>query len=461
MSLQETSVCVTGLDLLTDSNQLIKIFAFAGEMTHSILVKNSTGKFTGTAYIIFREAVSAARAIKKAPEGLVVTVPVGAQVDEIRALRSDISDEPVISVDSLILALEKMSASDRVRISEVMLSINDQSDSASGGTVERSTYDHKSGVIRGSHFAIPDPDNLTLKPEPQTPLRAASDQYRLIAPATPVQHSGPILIQEQPKLSFFSGEKGKDTTFARWQYDINCLKASNYTDTSILQAIRKSLKTPAADIVRHLGETASVNDILIKLHRMYGTVLSGEVILQKFYSEPQLINESCAHWAARIEELCYLALEKKAIIASAIPDMLKSRFWNGLQNESIKNATRHVWKTLSFNDLLGEVREAEEEYSASATQLQQAQHQETKAMNKSTELNKVLKMMESIQARLDKLENRSVKTVARNTDSNKCTICGKEGHLYFGCRKDTDIKCNKCNEVGHIARGCRMVLNME
>ena len=152
-----------------------------------------------------------------------------------------------------------------------------------------------------------------------------------------------IVIQEQPKLSSFSGEKGKDTTFARWRYDVNCLVASQFSEATILQAIRKSVKTPAADIVRHLGEMATVEEILTKLHSMYGSVLSGESVLQKFYSEPQEATESCAKWAARIEELCFLAIEKKAIDSSAMAEMLKSRFCKGLRDDRIKNATCHIF----------------------------------------------------------------------------------------------------------------------
>lgn len=399
MAAQNTSVCVRGLDTDIDRVQLDEMFAFAGEITHSIMVRTDNGKFSGTAYIVFRDAGSVARAIRDAPDNLTVTVPVGTQLDELRAFRGHVREEPAsIGVDALMAALKMMSASDRVRIADVLLGMDTDT-----------------------------------KPRRESAPAAAAP---------------PIYIQEQPKLSFFSGEKGKDTTFARWRYDVNCLLGS-YPEASILQAIRKSLRTPAADVVRHLGESASIEQIIKKLHSMYGTVLSGEAILQKFYSEPQTAGESCAQWAARAEELCYQALEKNAIAESAILEMLKSRFWNGLRDEKIKSATRHIWKSLTFNDLLGEVRAAEEEYST-PTQAQQISAVEGKS---ELQLQPILKTLQAIESRLDRLEKTG--SQKDTTKKNICNTCKKEGHLSYGCRQNTDIRCNRCNDIGHIARACR------
>ena len=67
---------------------------------------------------------------------------------------------------------------------------------------------------------------------------------------------------------------------------------SIYPDSLILQAIRKSLRGKSRDILLTLRESASPSIILNKLEGIYGNVSSNEVLLQRFYLESQLENES-------------------------------------------------------------------------------------------------------------------------------------------------------------------------
>ena len=63
---------------------------------------------------------------------------------------------------------------------------------------------------------------------------------------------------------------------------------------------------------------------------------------------------------------------------------------------------------------------------------------------------------------MDKMESMIASSSSTQKDSPaqqnrkpaKCTKCQQDGHLYYACRKDSDVTCHKCGKVGHMARGC-------
>jgi hypothetical protein len=68
-----------------------------------------------------------------------------------------------------------------------------------------------------------------------------------------------------------------DCAFDLWRYEINCLIRNGvYPEHILLESIRKSLKGKAHTVLLHLGEDASVQDILSELEGIYGNVSSGE-----------------------------------------------------------------------------------------------------------------------------------------------------------------------------------------
>ena len=109
------------------------------------------------------------------------------------------------------------------------------------------------------------------------------------------QMSTPIMVQESPRVSVFSGMPGKDSSFGRWKYEVECLQNSNtYSADIILHAVRQSLRSPAAELITHLDKDSSLTVLIGKLESIYGIVLSGQALLQRFYSEAQRPGETCA-----------------------------------------------------------------------------------------------------------------------------------------------------------------------
>ena len=251
----------------------------------------------------------------------------------------------------------------------------------------------------------------------------------------------------------FSGIAGRDSSFGRWKHEVVCL-LSEHPENLVLSSMRRSLRSPAADILTHLDQRATVDMIMRKLEAIYGVVCAGQTLLKKFYSEHQSTSEKVAEWGLRIEDLAYQAVEKKMLARTEVPTMVKTQFWSGLRDPRLKDALRQRYQQLDVDDLIVEARGLEEEYSSECSAVQQATAQQHQ--NKPTEMELLMQLLKKMDARLDKLEGKMEpsKTASKKTPA-KCTKCHQEGHLYFACRKDTDITCHKCGKVGHLARGCR------
>lgn len=279
--------------------------------------------------------------------------------------------------------------------------------------------------------------------------------------------------QEIPKISVFSGLPGKDASFGRWQYEVMCLIKENNDTSTVRSALRKSLKSPAAEVLRRLGDEVDVAHVLFKFQSLYGTVLSGEALLQKFYGEKQTAKETCAEWSCRLEDYMFEAMEQGAVSPDAITKALPSRFWSGLREERVKNALRN--RELSFEELVVEARKVEEEYgieskSEEATGAKPKIKAQQVASSTNDKLDFLIDRLVKLETQMAQLtqerkqevvkpqQSRPVQQVTQHRPLIRCHKCGKVGHLAFGCRDGTDVSCYKCNTAGHIAASCLNVL---
>lgn len=112
----------------------------------------------------------------------------------------------------------------------------------------------------------------------------------------------------------------------------------------------------------HLGENASIEDILRKLEGVYGIVESGTTLLQQFYNAKQESGESVAEYGCRLEEIVNRAISRGAVAKEQANEMLRSKMWTGLRDERVRNATRYKYDmTLDFDALRAELRAMEQE----------------------------------------------------------------------------------------------------
>lgn len=242
----------------------------------------------------------------------------------------------------------------------------------------------------------------------------------------------------------------------RWKYEVNCIdEEPKYSASTVKEAVRKSLKSPAADVLCKLGINPSVDQVVNKLQSLYGSVLSGPAILERFYKEQQG-DVSCAKWSITLENWIYQAAEKKAIPVSSISLTLKHKFWSGLEDKNIKNALRNRYEDVEFEQLVAESRAIEEENAAPQKSKVKSQ-QITESEN--SKLDAILKKMERMEADIKHLkEERKEKQAAppvSRKEPVRCTKCHLEGHLFYGCKKGEDVICHRCNSKGHLAHACR------
>ena len=420
MALQGRSLYVTGLPSGTSVHDLETIFSKAGTVEKTALLKEN-GTFKGAAYVCMATKAEADGAPMNIERTDITVNAVGkGQLTELQSLMGD-DEKPLIDLYRHLSEAEK----------------------------KKFLFEAMAAIEKKPSLVKEEPAVSEASPSPAATGAAQS----LVTPQR-------FIMQEQPKLSVYSGITGRDTSFGRWKHEVTCLMAE-HTESVVLGAIRRSLRSPAADILMHVDQHAPVSTIMRKLEAIYGMVCTGQTILQKFYSDSQSTSERVAEWACRLEDLAYKAVEKGMMTREAAPNILKTQFWSGLRDARLKDALRHRRHTLDVDELIVEARELEEEYSSEVMTSQKATAQQQQ--KQPTEMELLMQLIKKMDARMDKMESMIASSSSTQKDSPaqqnrkpaKCTKCQQDGHLYYACRKDSDVTCHKCGKVGHIARGCR------
>jgi hypothetical protein len=435
MVLHECTVYIRGLEKGTTATQLAEKFSDVGSVVKSALCLTSDGGFTGRAYVTFpSKEIAEQAAFKHSKDGVTVQAVGDVQMAEMELLLGESQQEQFLGL------FQSLSESMQSTLRSQMMNAAVESELSLDIKQEEGAMSHP-------------PSSVATAPTPTATQVHASPPYG-------------IVVQEPPKICVFSGMPGKDSSFGKWKYDVMCVKEEfeegKHTLSTALSAMRKSLRSPASDIITHLGKEADLDTIVAKLKSVYGTVFSGQTLLQRFYAGAQK-EESCAQWACRLECLAYDAEEKKMVTRTAVPGMLKAQFWAGLRDRRIKNALRHRKDEIGFEELVVEAREIEEEYKSES---EESDSNKVKAkakvqQTKPTQMEELLQHMKEMSMRMEKFEGQlkrqqSSQPKPRTREGPaKCDKCQMEGHLSFGCRQGTDVTCYQCGQRGHISRSCR------
>ena len=164
-----------------------------------------------------------------------------------------------------------------------------------------------------------------------------------------------------------------ENTYEVWRLEVKSLRSRGcYSDIAIVQAIWKSLRGQARNVLFTLGSSAKAVDILERLESVYGNVASGEAVLQEFYTVHQEEEESVTDWGLRLEQILQRAIEKGHVTEERKDQMLRDKFWRSLYNQDLKNATKiYHQSVLSFDRLQRKVRAEEYEMQDSIARHQQ------------------------------------------------------------------------------------------
>lgn len=274
-----------------------------------------------------------------------------------------------------------------------------------------------------------------------------------------------------PRLSTFSGDgaaKG-DVSFSRWKFEVNSLLQDGETQGNILQAIRRSVRGTAVDVITSLPFSATPADVLKKFEGFFGDVLSGETLMQLFYNAHQDPEQSVASWACELETVLNKAIAAGKVRSESRNDMLFSKFWVDLDDDRIKAMTRHHYDSLTeFDQLFVVVRTAEQDIKGKPEKpgdkggrkaARKAQTFQQTAEAKPAEgevtmkdimvqLKELCSTQKHLTRRLDRLEKQSPQSDASVKPKQSRTNLTKQRVLL------PDIICYRCGQDGHVALKC-------
>ena len=110
----------------------------------------------------------------------------------------------------------------------------------------------------------------------------------------------------------------------------------NYTDASIIQAIRKSVSGQPAQIVGTLPVDCTLPTIINALDTAYDLILDAPTAWQRFYNAKQSSKESVVEWHTRLIGIW------SQIPGHGMAELhIKKRLWDGLYSDQVRESTRH------------------------------------------------------------------------------------------------------------------------
>ena len=188
---------------------------------------------------------------------------------------------------------------------------------------------------------------------------------------------------------------------------MKCLLVEKQHKPEILvQAIRKSLRGEACNLLRRLGIGATIPEILAKFESSYGAVDSKENVLAKFYSARQEENEDVSKWSCRLEDILSIAVEKKVVDLKNVNDMLRNMFWQGLK-PSLKDISGYKYEQVTdFNKLRVELRKLEQEhnYPTSGHEIKTSINPIIENKQEKSEMKEIKSMLLSLDSTVKELE---------------------------------------------------------
>lgn len=267
--------------------------------------------------------------------------------------------------------------------------------------------------------------------------------------------NNPLRIEENkiPRIPGFSGVSSKSQpSFRVWEFEIENLKAT-FSEREIKRAIHRSVTGMAAEALMRLGNDATVSQILAKFKLIFGTVVNNEQLFSDFYTAVQKPSESIAEWACRLEDsLCHPQLD--SIPSVQKNSMLKSKFFQGLSQEHIKQAIRHKLDASSYDELLVSARQAEEEHGLKSKVVSKPQIVDS-TQKKLEEIQTTLKSLSTKVDQLDRKVNSSRKQPDRSASTQP------QDSTSPPVERSSNFTCYYCKKPGHIKRNCVKLLNLK
>ena len=243
-------------------------------------------------------------------------------------------------------------------------------------------------------------NSVRRRPDATIPKQTMRSPGLMQAPPMPEQsfHFGNASVNSI-RVNTFSGGS-KDCSSEQFRYDIQSLVKQGCPEGVVLTAIRRSIKDQAQEFLLHMGEEATVVDILDHYEMMFGDVNPSHVLLAQFYTAEQLSSETMTAWYAHLEDLASRIIRKDASIIT--PDnydiIVNTQFWTKMYNEQMKNALRHRFDVMvNHSQFVSEARKVESEFTARTAKVHQANVELVPWLKQS--LDSIMERLSAIEAR--------------------------------------------------------------
>ena len=289
------------------------------------------------------------------------------------------------------------------------------------------------------------------------PLHSTPHHVRNIPPigaerrASQLENTEPQYFITNPRLPSFTGDRRSEVPYRQWRAEVRGLQADiSIPTTNIRSAIRRSLKGMAAECMLHLGSSFDPEDLLSYFDKLFGEVLTSEQVLAQFYAVSQEPDESVAAWGCRLREILCKIPDQEYRQDPQASNMLRQKFWSGLYNHKIKEATRHHYDNgEDFHSLLVACRAVEQEAGIKSRKTVQQIHKNSTAVEVN-KLDLILRKVEQLEKKVSELEVSKQRQRARDADASETHVPKRieESKSYFRG------SCHFCKRWGHKSVDC-------
>ncbi|MES9884870.1 MAG: hypothetical protein ABW185_28830 [Sedimenticola sp.] len=341
---------------------------------------------------------------------------------------------------------------------------------------------------------------IGVKPKADTPeaLKAWMTDLvasgRISSKVDPTPHLGPTPPYAYvPKLSYFSGTS-KDTDYDIWKYEVQSMSNDHlYSESIVMQAIRRAVKGEAARVLMHMGFSRSVREILDKFDSCFGFVQEGQTILAAFYNARQAEGEDVATFATKLEHMCNKAMRLGKVHPSQVDEMLKSALRTGINHDLRVLAGVKFELCRDFDTLRSELRKLELECNQQKAHCSSVSKTPPSSKDqRDTAIEKLTGMMKEMQkdvAALKSSHDTDTHVFSQQDQSQHQRGRGQSRPNFYdrGGQRSYDrgdqqrqqanhppptvgeyeefqsygdeIICYRCGQPGHVQYGCRVILD--
>ena len=246
-------------------------------------------------------------------------------------------------------------------------------------------------------------------------------------------------------MPYFSGNSppGKnEVPFSHW---LSAVEGARLTSSSqaLHSWVQRSVREPAASLLRSIGVGASMDKILSSFKLAYGNVFSFDELMKKFLSVYQFVTESVTDYVVRLEKTFALLRDNYPEQLTMVDKTqhLRERFYRGLRLEIHQKLTpSYETEGTTYVTLLKRARQLEEEYSPKVNARARGAKDDPQMQN-------VIQTLKEIKEQIQQHEDPTPHPKKRWKGRYGCYHCGEQGHWRKTCPQKPQRK-RKASEVG-------------